>query len=569
MKRLIYSFINLLLFVVAAIITAATLPEALSIGVTALPFVAFLVLTDLIDIRTHRIRMVTNFVGAVPFLIFVGPFGLPFVAGIAGLLKKPTVKEYAFSRRLFRGLQYFVMYGTAVLVVNWSWNPYICLIVFALVSKLVNFLLSDVVFLLITDRPATSSASIAASTVELLYFLVLSIFGGLMWTLSEVGYTMETAIVFSVFPAILFLLRFYTDFRATAREREENIKTLNSLRYKLSKILEMISFLRTNADFKQSLNGIAAGVRDHLGYRYCLISMLDRRKNQIRRIAHVGLTDDDFEKMQKNPPPLSFVEQFIDEKFRISRSYFVPEGSAAIETVYSFRGEYQNLIEGESDWRPEDLLIIPIRKSGETVGYISADAPVNGKRPSLEDIELLEIVADQTLRIIEESKTMDELLKATKIDMATGLFTHTEFYSFVSELAAENRKRFSIIMIDIDDFKKVNDSFGHIAGDRLIEAFADTIKSVLRREDFAARYGGDEFAAVVVDTSKRDAISIARRMTEKLREIKVDGDRVSVTCSMGIAEYPLDSPSVSEVVGKADKALYTAKKTGKNKIYVI
>jgi len=569
MTRFKYAIVNLMLLALLIVIAMGIFSRALDVGYIAFPFAVFFLLTDLIDIRTRRLRMVTNFAGAIPFVVFANPFTLPFLAGIVALFKKPVSKEFTVSRRLYRGLQYFVMYGTAALLVDWSWNPYLSLVIFAIAAKAVNFLLSDIIFLLMTDRPVISKASLTASMIELFYFLVLGIAGGLMWTLNDAGFRTETALVFLSFPLVLILLRFYGDFRTTSHEREEYIESMNSLRYKLSKLLEMISFLRTNPDFEKSLNRIAEGVRDHLGYKYCLISMLDRRKNQVRRIAHSGLKEEDFRQMQENAPPLSFVEQFIEEKYRISRSYFVPEGSAAVETVYSFRGEYQNLIEEESSWRPDDLLIIPIWKSNEIVGYISADAPTSGRRPSFEDIELLEIVADQTLRIIEESRTMDELLKATKTDMATGLYTHTEFYSFVSRLADDGKQRFSIIMIDIDDFKKVNDSFGHIVGDRLIEAFADTIRSVLRKEDFAARYGGDEFAAVIADTSKRDAITIAQRLMERLRQMRVDGAKVSVTCSMGIAEFPVDDPTGAGVVSKADKALYTAKKTGKNKIYVI
>ncbi|OAA21797.1 hypothetical protein DU53_05530 [Kosmotoga sp. DU53] len=310
-------------------------------------------------------------------------------------------------------------------------------------------------------------------------------------------------------------------------------------------------------------------VNDALGYKYCIINLLDRRNNKIIRVAQSGLTKEEFDKLKSNPPPIDYIMQVLDDQFKVSRSYFIPEGAKEIDTTYAYVGDYDELLKSEAEWKPGDVLIVPIMRNEEMVGYISVDAPKDGKRPQFEDIEMLEIIADQILRVIEDSTRFREILMASKTDLATGLYTHTEFYSVLEKLIKSKEKRFSIIMIDLDNFKEINDTYGHVVGDQVIEKIARVIRKNLRKKDIGARYGGDEFAVIAMDASKADAMNIAKRISKEIREISVGKIKMRVTCSMGIASYPFDGESASDLVEKADRALYAAKKAGKNKIYAI
>ncbi len=180
------------------------------------------------------------------------------------------------------------------------------------------------------------------------------------------------------------------------------------------------------------------------------------------------------------------------------------------------------------------------------------------------DITILEIFADQVRVAIENSSEFETLQEKAIRDPQTGLYNHTEFYNRIDKLVQEKAK-FSLLMMDIDDFKFVNDSYGHQTGDGVIEYLADRIKLSIRRSDIAARYGGDEFTIILRGTEKM----VAKTIAERLRLFVAEGNSpVKVTISIGIAEYPSDSLTSNDIISVADKALYMAKMHGKNQVEI-
>ncbi len=533
------------------------------------PLIAFYVFTDLFRIKKSKIKLVTNFAGAVPIVVFGAPYFLPFIAFFSSFFKKHSEGPDLIKRKLYGALHYFVMYGVAVYFSDNVRNPYIALLVFAIVAKALNFIMGDLLYAYIRKKQVFDSELLKVSGIEFIYFVFLAIYGGLMWRLYELGLAFETILVFLLYPVVVGVVWVYVQFSNISKERKKSIERIESIRERLKKILEMISIVRSNPDFEEALNTMAQIVNDALGYKYCIINLLDRRNNKIIRVAQSGLTKEEFDKLKSNPPPIDYIMQVLDDQFKVSRSYFIPEGAKEIDTTYAYVGDYDELLKSEAEWKPGDVLIVPIMRNEEMVGYISVDAPKDGKRPQFEDIEMLEIIADQILRVIEDSTRFREILMASKTDLATGLYTHTEFYSVLEKLIKSKEKRFSIIMIDLDNFKEINDTYGHVVGDQVIEKIARVIRKNLRKKDIGARYGGDEFAVIAMDASKADAMNIAKRISKEIREISVGKIKMRVTCSMGIASYPFDGESASDLVEKADRALYAAKKAGKNKIYAI
>ncbi|MBU4489255.1 MAG: GGDEF domain-containing protein, partial [Actinobacteria bacterium] len=128
---------------------------------------------------------------------------------------------------------------------------------------------------------------------------------------------------------------------------------------------------------------------------------------------------------------------------------------------------------------------------------------------------------------------------------------------------------FSIVMLDIDLFKKVNDTYGHLCGDEVLKGLANLIKSCLRSMDVLARYGGEEFAMLLPETNGPEAAQTAERVRMAVEEHTFMGTEqgLKITVSQGVATYP--SPGAherSDIIAKADKALYEAKETGRNKV---
>ncbi|WP_053001236.1 GGDEF domain-containing protein [Kosmotoga pacifica] len=563
-------FINIILIAISALLALGliNMVEEFTFSVRILPLLVFFVLTDLVPIKTKQLRLITNFAGMVPLLIFWNPYLAPFAAFLTAI-KKGSYSEHKTQRKLFRVLHNFIMYASGVYFTSWDGNPYLSLLYFTSIAKLSSIVTGDILNQYVNGRKLAFE-NLLVNLIEASYFFFLAIIGGMLWSLHLAGMAFEAGLTFMLFPLTLMVVWIIAGFLRANEEAKNSLSRLRSIRSKLAKTLELISIVRSESDIEKTLTDVANIIRESIGYKYVIINLFDDANNAILRIAQAGIPEEEFKKMRENPPPLEYFDQVRDEKYRVSRSYFMPESSKLLDTTYSFMGHYDELLEAQAEWRPDDILVIPIYKGENIVGYISVDAPFDGRRPQYEDIEILEIVADQVLRIIEESERFREILMASKLDHATGLYTHTEFYSILESVIKANRP-FSLIMIDLDNFKEINDNFGHIVGDRAIQEVAEVIKSSLRKGDFAARYGGDEFAIIVAEASKSNTIQIARRMNDKLKKLRLkEKDRkIEISWSMGIANFPIDGETPSEIVEKADNALYAAKRSGKNRIYAI
>jgi diguanylate cyclase (GGDEF)-like protein len=155
-------------------------------------------------------------------------------------------------------------------------------------------------------------------------------------------------------------------------------------------------------------------------------------------------------------------------------------------------------------------------------------------------------------------------------DGLTGLFNHR---TFQEKLSGEFRRMqrlagpLSLLLIDIDFFKKINDAYGHPAGDEVLRGIAAVIRETIRNIDIPARYGGEEFAAILLGTNHEGARKMAERLRKTISEktFSLDGKEVVVTVSIGAATSPYDTGGREELVEKADQALYHAKRSGRNR----
>ncbi|OAG28063.1 GGDEF domain-containing protein [Thermodesulfatator autotrophicus] len=164
----------------------------------------------------------------------------------------------------------------------------------------------------------------------------------------------------------------------------------------------------------------------------------------------------------------------------------------------------------------------------------------------------------------------EELYAQASIDFLTGLYNR-RFFEKELEINVEKAKRdrsvFSLILIDLDHFKKVNDQYGHLVGDEVLKKVAEIIKKNVRKIDVPARYGGEEFAIILPATGSEGALAVARRLKHNINEILFGpkDNPFHLTASMGVATYrPLSGLSAEEFLKKVDKLLYQAKEAGRN-----
>lgn len=154
-------------------------------------------------------------------------------------------------------------------------------------------------------------------------------------------------------------------------------------------------------------------------------------------------------------------------------------------------------------------------------------------------------------------------------DPMTGLFNRRYFNEqslvLLSHLKRENREGF-FIMCDIDKFKNINDTYGHDVGDSVIISFADTLKSIVRKEDLLARFGGEEFVIMLPEIQQSDAIKLAERLRTETEKLIIN--RLKFTASFGVAEINLNLKNLDKAIKNADEALYLAKNNGRNRVCV-
>lgn len=185
-------------------------------------------------------------------------------------------------------------------------------------------------------------------------------------------------------------------------------------------------------------------------------------------------------------------------------------------------------------------------------------------------IGLLEKVALQVAAPIENAQLYARVEQRARIDELTGLFNRRHFEERLKEEISRHSRygaEFSIILLDLDNFKNYNDTNGHPAGDILLRYTGRIVKSSIRDADQAFRYGGDEFAVILPQTDRDDAYVVAERVREQIAE-EMEKKATAVTCSIGLASYPSDGVISGELVTVADTALYYAKRTGGNRVYL-
>jgi diguanylate cyclase (GGDEF)-like protein len=181
-------------------------------------------------------------------------------------------------------------------------------------------------------------------------------------------------------------------------------------------------------------------------------------------------------------------------------------------------------------------------------------------------VNLLEELAAQIAWSVENSRLFAKAEQMARIDGLTGLLNRNSFDEIISNEIGRHMRYggvFSVIIFDVDSFKKINDTYGHLVGDEILKKVSQIIKGTIRSADQAFRYGGDEFAILLPQTSTDAAYNISERIRERIiSEIIIDS--IPVTLSLGIAGWPADAIGVNEIIMAADMALYHAKRSGAN-----
>jgi diguanylate cyclase (GGDEF)-like protein len=228
-------------------------------------------------------------------------------------------------------------------------------------------------------------------------------------------------------------------------------------------------------------------------------------------------------------------------------------------------------IDEMTKWETRSIICVPVRSKLRVLGVIQL---VNVHLEHFTDQEMyfLQSLCDYAAIAIENARAVERIQELTITDDCTGLYNARHLYKTLEAEVYRSARfgyEFSVLFIDLDHFKQVNDTHGHLIGSKLLAEIGYLIKAQLRLIDYAFRYGGDEFVVLLPQTSKDSAITVARRLRDNMRAsmfCKEEGLNLNIRASIGMATYPHDAKTPHDVIRQADEMMYLVKNTTRDNI---
>ena len=347
------------------------------------------------------------------------------------------------------------------------------------------------------------------------------------------------------------------------KEQENEILELNKTLHNLSILYNISQAVNFIDDLKRLIGVILDKAIETVNAEKGSLMLYDSSDNTLQVKVVYGLKDKKVEEDINN----GLIEcKKMSPDSGIAGKVFTEKKSI----ITNLGGQDPRFSQFQSDGSVSSLICVPLIAKGECIGIINITNKKNGKLFNKKDLEFVEALANQAAIAVDNAQLYE---LATK-DGLTKLYIHRHFYALLeSELKRVQRYRhvLSLLMMDIDNFKHVNDTYGHLIGDIVLKEIAATIQKTIRHVDIPARYGGEEFTVILPETSILNAAIIAERLRQKISEIEVKVDENTVvkpTVSIGLAEFPNAATEIKSLIDCADKALYVSKRNGKNCIHL-
>ncbi len=226
-------------------------------------------------------------------------------------------------------------------------------------------------------------------------------------------------------------------------------------------------------------------------------------------------------------------------------------------------------IDSITGFKTKNIIAAPLFGHGELFGVLELINKSDGTDFNQKDVETFNLIIKHGGLILHNAVMFQEMKEMTRQDHLTGLFNARYLETYLSKAileATENQSDISLLFLDLDNFKKVNDTYGHLAGSSVLVKIGKMLKNCLKENDFIARYGGDEFVIILKNCNTENAISVAKLIHSKISSYNYRDIPLSV--SIGIASFPEHGSVAEEIIGKADKAMYVKKVNGKNGIEI-
>ncbi|HEX5824083.1 MAG TPA: diguanylate cyclase [Candidatus Limnocylindrales bacterium] len=350
----------------------------------------------------------------------------------------------------------------------------------------------------------------------------------------------------------LRLLSILADQAATALESARNLARGEALAGELRLLLDVSSELAASLDLREVANILARHLATVMGVEECAISWWDRDNERVASLGYFPLM------------PSEDLEPFFDiGAFPPTRQVLEEQVTVAVDSLDPMADPAETALLIELGHRA--LVMLPLVAKGRSIGLVEliSKLPID---LDPERLSLARTIANEASIALENARLYEEARALADRDPLTGFYNHRYLHErFGQEAVRARRARrpLSLLMLDLDDFKLVNDTFGHVLGDDVLRWTADLIRRTLRASDIPARYGGDEFAILLPDASREDAALTAERLVASFADAAfTTGSRLAVPIgiSIGAATFPTDGRTAAELITVADAGLYRMKR---------
>ncbi|MBA2382348.1 MAG: diguanylate cyclase [Chloroflexi bacterium] len=351
----------------------------------------------------------------------------------------------------------------------------------------------------------------------------------------------------------LRLLSILADQAATALESARNLARSHALAGELRLLLDVSSELAVILDQREVANVLAGHLARVLSVEECAISWWDRANDRVKTLGYYP------------PQPVDVLTPYFDiGSYPQTKHVLEDQATELIDADDPGADPAEVALLRADGYRA--LVMLPLVASGESIGL----AELISMLPIALDDERLNLartIANEASIALENARLYEEARALADRDPLTGFFNHRylhERFGQEAVRARRSRRPLSLLMLDLDDFKLVNDTFGHLRGDDVLRWTADLIRSTLRASDVPARYGGDEFAILLPDADHDEAVATAARLTEAFAQSAFARDgrpAVQVGASIGSATFPADGRTAAELIAVADAGLYRMKRS--------
>ena len=334
------------------------------------------------------------------------------------------------------------------------------------------------------------------------------------------------------------------DFDERLEALEERYAELHVL---FDTIRDVISTLSLREVLSRLLRRVLAHLESEIG------SILILRGEELRIAVAEGLPPEVVERAEVS------IGQGVTGQVAASRKPLLVEDIAASD----FEGH------DSERYYTRSLISAPIVYRGRLYGVINVNNKRSREPYDENDLELLLHIAAHAAVAVANAHSYEELLDRAQHDSLTGLANHGYFWSVVSrewERADRYAREVSVVMMDLDHFKRSNDVHGHVSGDETLRQMAQILQDSARAADLTARYGGDEFAVILPETSEEGAFAFGEKIRQRVEADRIGPEGKPVSISVGVATYPGDGESSADLVRAADRELYRAKQAGRNRV---